>query len=358
MRKRSCTLLLLSVYILALLTACGDKGVEAVLRNAAGQPRTAQTLHGRIENGEEIQCLEALLEEILKQRAAEEAEKAKEAAERMEQNEAYFYKLAQEQGMEKTEASGYFQILCTDGIFQEGALELTDIVIGDIDQNGEKDMLAMVCGPHSFYGDGGGNLRLYINGKKTYHFQEEGFPYHFRLETIWEDIDNDGRTELAIQTHGIGNGGTGDWYQLLLKYKDEKIETMKLPSDCYLESGNKRYEYKWGVEVEVYQEPQKNTFSAYSPYLNEAIFFQSDNRYGEDPPLERKWVGGGGRGYYDMRCVKYEGKNAIEVSEYLFAGAIVDCVGVAKFLIVWDADGTGYIVKWWIDTRAKDDGTW
>ncbi len=52
-------------------------------------------------------------------------------------------------------------------------------------------------------------------------------------------------------------------------------------------------------------------------------------------------------------------KNAIEVSEYLYGeGGIVHGVGRAKFLIVWDADGTGYIVKWWIDTRAKDDGTW
>ena len=43
------------------------------------------------------------------------------------------------------------------------------------------------------------------------------------------------------------------------------------------------------------------------------------------------------------------GKSAIEVSGYLYGeGGIVHGVGMAKLLIMWDADGTGRIAKWWI----------
>ncbi|MCM1183975.1 MAG: hypothetical protein NC337_11435 [Roseburia sp.] len=333
MKRKQYTTAFLSAGLFLLLTACGQSNTDPFTRSAVCQAQAAEPLAWRNkENSGEIQRLRAQ-----KDREAEEA------AKRMRQNEEYFYELTTEQGLEPEEASDYFRTLCADDIFQEGALELTDIVIGDIDANGRKDMLAMVCMPNFFYGESG-NLRLYVNGEKAWQLPADGFPCHFRLDAVWEDIDNDGQTELAIQTYGTGCGGSGDWYQMLLKYKDGVIASMELPSEYPSEEG-----YEWGIGVVVYQEPQKHTFSAYCPYLDETIVFASDNVYGENPPRERSVVGGNCRGYYDMRCIEHEGENAVEVSEYLYGGGIADGIGIAKFLIAWDADGTARVVRWWLE---------
>ena len=56
------------------------------------------------------------------------------------------------------------------------------------------------------------------------------------------------------------------------------------------------------------------------------------------------------RGFYDLKCVEYEGGLALEVSEYLYGeGGIVHGVGIAKFIIVWDEDGNSRADKWWVE---------
>lgn len=61
-------------------------------------------------------------------------------------------------------------------------------------------------------------------------------------------------------------------------------------------------------------------------------------------------VGGNVRGFYNICSMEYEGRDALVVSEYLNGeGGNVHCVGTARFLILWEKDGSSRIVKWWID---------
>ena len=80
---------------------------------------------------------------------------------------------------------------------------------------------------------------------------------------------------------------------------------------------------------------------------DETIVFESENSFEPDGRYE---CGGNSRGYYNLRKIEYGGKDALEVSEYLYGeGRIAHGLGLAKFLIVWDQDGEGRIVKWWIE---------
>ncbi len=187
-------------------------------------------------------------------------------------------------------------------------------------------------------------MYFYMNEDETYCFRDEEFPFFWGFNTISGDFDCDGYMEIAFESLGLGVGGAGDWHPRILKYRNHTMEPMEFPSDAGEDKDDMPE-----VRIVITQEARANTYSAYCAYLDETIVFESENSI---EPDERQVCGGNGRGYYNLRKVEYEGKDALEVSEYLFGeGGTMHGVGLAKFLIEWDrnGDGEGRIVKWWIE---------
>ena len=256
-------------------------------------------------------------------------------------NKTYFYEKAEEQGVTQKEAEEYCERLLADDIFQDDTMELTGLVIDDMDKNGQNDLLVMVLDREDkpFYGSG--CVWLYMNEDEPYCFADEDASYYGWFDSFAEDIDNDGNVEIVLSTQGSGCGAVGDSYKAVLKYRNHGFERMELPSDL-LE------EYDRGIDIMVYQEPEENYYSAYCDYLKENIYFHAENIF--EPEKEAVWVGGNARGFYNLRPVKYEGKNALQASEYLHGeGGIVHNVATARFIILWDKGGNAYIDKWWIE---------
>lgn len=278
------------------------------------------------------------------QEASETEENAQEAVqaaeERKKRNEEKFYEEAQALEVDREEAKRYYERLCEDNVFLDGTAELTDLLIEDLDGNGQKDMAAMVQ-EGEFYLYGEGCIYFYMNEDPAYCFRDDDYPFLFDLDVVTGDFDDDGHTEIVFESRGTGNGAAGDWHLRILKYKDHSMEKMDFPSESY--EGDDREIY-----IEVTQESQKNTYSAYCPYLDEKITFEAENIF---EPHQARVVGGIVRGYYNICSMEYEGRDALVVSEYLSGeGGNVHCVGKAKFMILWEKDGSGRIVKWWIDS--------
>lgn len=60
------------------------------------------------------------------------------------------------------------------------------------------------------------------------------------------------------------------------------------------------------------------------------------------------------RGFFDLCPVKYQGKNALQASEYLHGeGGIVHGVATAQFIILWDENGKSYVDTWWIEGQEN-----
>ncbi|MBD5453074.1 MAG: DUF5050 domain-containing protein, partial [Lachnospiraceae bacterium] len=256
-------------------------------------------------------------------------------------NETYFYEKAEEQDITKKEAEEYWGRLFADDVFQDDTMELTGLVIDDMDKNGQNDLLVMVIDREEkpFYGSG--CIWLYMNEDEPYCFADEDASYYGWFDSFAEDIDNDGNVEIVLSTQGSGCGAVGDSYKAVLKYQNHGFERMELPSDL-------PEEYDRGIDIMVYQEPEENYYSAYCDYLKENIYFHAENTF--KPEKEDVWVGGNARGFYDLRPVKYNGKNALQASEYLYGeGGIAHNVATAQFIILWDKNGNAYIDKWWIE---------
>ncbi|MDE5596820.1 MAG: hypothetical protein K2J04_03205, partial [Lachnospiraceae bacterium] len=221
-----------------------------------------------------------------------------EEQEKESENETYFYEKAEEQGVTQKEAETYWEKLLADDVFQDDMMELTGLVIEDMDDNGQNDLLVMVLEREEkpFYGSG--CVWLYMNEDKPYCFADEDASYYGWFDSFAEDIDNDGNVEIVLSTQGSGCGAVGDSYKAVLKYQNHGFERMELPSDL-LE------EYDRGIDIMVYQEPKENYYSAYCDYLKENIYFHAENTF--EPEKEAVWVGGNARGFYNLRPVKYEG---------------------------------------------------
>lgn len=224
-------------------------------------------------------------------------------------------------------------------MLRDGTAELTCLLIEDLDGNGQKDMIAMVQeGERCLYGEG--CIYFYMNEDPSYCFRDDDYPFLFELDVVTGDFDDDGNTEIVFESRGTGNGAAGDWHLRILKYKDHCMEKMDFPSESC--EGDDRE-----IHIKVTQEMQANTYSAYCPYLDETITFEAENIF---EPNQTRVVGGNVRGYYNICSMEYEGRDALVVSEYLCGeGGNVHCVGEAKFMILWEKDGSGRIVKWWID---------
>lgn len=267
--------------------------------------------------------------------------------EQLRKNEEKFLGEAEEQGVDRQLAKEYLQRLTDDNIFQDGGMELTGLRIGDIDGNGQADLVVALQDVCQKYQYGTGSLWFYMNEDEPYCFSDEDFPYFGWYDTFWEDLDNDGNVEIVFSALGTGCGAVGDHYKAVLKYEDHTLREMQLPTDF-------EEDYDCGLLVDVIQEPEKDRYSAYCPYLDEWISFQAENVEGWDLPEAAQDVGSNARGYFDLRVAEYQGKKALQASEYLYGeGGVVHYVATAQFLITWKADGTPEVVKWWIEENSN-----
>ena len=294
-------------------------------------------------NGEAETAVEAVAAAV-GQRQYEEmlaVEKAQRREEQLQENEEKFYKITDRMELNRAEAEAYYQILCQDSVFEDGVMNLIGLAIHDIDQNSQNDMVVMLENTEAIEWNGvygTGCIYFYMNGEEPYCFMDEDFPFYSGLHLFCEDIDNDGNSEIVFEARGTGYGGSGDWYGRIFKYKDHTMTKMELPTD---------HEGETELEVQVMQEMQKDTYSAYCPYFDETIVFHAQNVF---EPYDDKRGGANCRGFYNLRCVEYEGGLALEASEYLYGeGGIAHGVGIAKFIIVWDEDGNSRADKWWVE---------
>ncbi|MDE6531347.1 MAG: hypothetical protein K2K96_11370 [Lachnospiraceae bacterium] len=257
-----------------------------------------------------------------------------------------FYQVAEEHGLSHEQAQNWFNTVMGDDIFDEGVRELSGLIFDDIDGNGKGDMVIMVQETNMKYEYGAGALYFYMNQEEPYCFDDETFPYFGYVKYMnlcYADWNGDGNVEIGFALQGMGNGAVGDWHMAVLSYTGSGMERLEIPSDLTDEYGDQT-----GFKVDVIMEPEPDTYTAYCPYLDESITFQGANvgTLAQDP-LE---VGGNCRGFFDLQAVVWEGRNALQVSEYLCGeGGIVHCVGTAKFVLVWDEQGNGSVADWWVD---------
>lgn len=252
-------------------------------------------------------------------------------------NEERFYECAEMLEIDCAEAERRYQRLCDDNVFQNHTARLIGVDIEDLDQNGQTDMVVMVAdAEYNYYGEG--CIYFYMNEDEAYCFRDEEYPFFFGFNLVPGDFDNDGNTEIAFESLGSGVGGAGDWHPRILKYKDHTLEPMVFPADDY--DGR-------GIRIVITQEEKWDTYSACCAYMNETLVFEAENKM--DPDASQP-CGGNSRGYFNLWRGEYEGRDALEVSEYLYGeGGTMHFLGLAKFLIVWDENGDGQIVKWWVE---------
>ncbi|MCM1262209.1 MAG: hypothetical protein NC313_05765 [Butyrivibrio sp.] len=280
-----------------------------------------------------------------------EIENNSENANQADINKNLFYEKADSQHINRSSADAYFQTLIDDDIFQDDSMALTGLIIEDMDGNGQNDMLITVAYAKEIQWYGSGCLWIYMNDDEPYCFAEEDCSYHGYFDVFSADIDNDENTEIVFSAQGSGCGAVGDSYKAIFKYKDHHIERMELPSTL-------NSDYDCGITVTISQTSDENSYYAYCPYFDEMISFSALNSM--EPPSSTRTVGGNVRGFFDLKCVEYEGKNALQASEYLNGeGGIVHCVATAQFLIVWDENGEPSVAKWWIlmDGDSSNDGS-
>lgn len=260
-----------------------------------------------------------------------------ESADLAEYNEERFFECAKKWEVDRAEAESHYRRLCDDNVFRNQTAWLVWVDIEDLDQNGQPDMAVMVK-DDAYSGYGEGCIYFYMNEDEPYCFQDEEYPFHFGFNLIPGDFDHDGNTEIAFESLGSGVGGAGDWHPRILKYKDHTLEPMDFPGDDY--DGR-------GIRIEITQEEKWNTYSAYSAYMDDTIVFEAENKF--DPDASQP-CGGNSRGYFNLWRSAYEGRDALEVSEILYGeGGVSHGLGLAKFLIVWDENGNGEVVKWWVE---------
>lgn len=264
-----------------------------------------------------------------------------------------FYEIEEEKESQlpDNELAEYCKKLLKDNILQEGNLELTSFEIVDLDQNGQKDIIIMAAKPGYSYIDAPGCIYVYFNDESPYCFRDDDYDNRkistynigFYDKCQVGDIDNDGNLELMISIDNGGNGGAGGSEYIILKHKDNTFEEMEL-------SGDMGEKHRWGLTVLTYMGDQENLYRAYCPYMHDEVEFSSDNEYPFKSRYAGRGAGGNCRGFHNYRCVEYEGKNALQCSEYLYGeGGIAHAVGSAEFILVWDEEESCNVAKWWVE---------
>ena len=262
-------------------------------------------------------------------------------------NTEYFYQAAEESyGLSYDQVQGLLDIVMEDDIFAGGVREISGLLFDDIDGNGETDMIIRVQETEMKYIYGTGSLYFYMNGEKTYCFEDENFPYYGDTSICYADLNGDGWVEVVYETQGTGVGAVGDWHMAVFRYKGNAMERLEIPSDLDADAG---------IKIDVIMEAEQDTYTAYCPYFDESIAFQATNawegemqkEYLAQAPIE---VGGNCRGYCSLQLVDLEDRNALQVAEYLSGeGGTMHCVGWAYFILVWDEQGNGSVADWWVE---------
>ena len=259
-------------------------------------------------------------------------------------------------GLSHEEAQRWFGIITEDDILDGGAGEIRDLLFDDIDGNGVTDMVIMVQETEMKYIYGTGAIYFYMNEEDPYCFTDEEVPF-FNWNICYADLNGDGNVEIVVALQGTGNGGSGDWYQVMFSYTGSEMERMEFPSDFDYDD-----EYEVGLYVDVIIEPEPDTYTAYCPYLDESITFQACNTkegeaqiaYLADAPKD---VGGNLRGYCDLQVVTWQGRDALRVGEYLYGeGGNAHGVGWVYFILVWDDQGNGCVADWWVEGNTRNKG--
>ena len=345
-KSRSLSLLISSCLLLA---ACGN---TAGKQNGAEQLWMKAVPEFAIEEVLDKIPFPAAMIQAMPTPAPTPTQEPEERTDHTQDNTEKFYEIAKgDYGLSQKQAQDWFVKAMEDDIFNGGVRELSGLLFDDIDGNGKTDMVIMVNEFVSWVEHGTGALYFYMNQDKGYCFQDENFPY-FGIDgqdMCWADLDGDGCVEIAFGLEGTGNGGSGDWYQAILRYTGNDMERLEIPSE---------YEDETEIYVNVIMEPEKDTYSAYCPYLNETITFQASNAW-DDPDFSQmpRSVGHECRGFYDPQIVTYEGRKAIQYSEYLYGeGGIAHGVGRANFILVWDKDGNGSVADWWVEGWLRNGG--
>lgn len=338
------------MILLCIGTSFGCASGQRAAENIEGQESEQGSIPEERQESGEISSQELTGEEFSEELPWESEDGISEGEEyspkeQIKKNEEKFFEEAGKQGIDQQIADTYLQILTDDNIFQDGAMALTGFRIADIDGNGQADMLVMVLDAKEtpFYGSG--SLWFYMNEDAPYCFSEEDCSYYGWFDTFWDDIDNDENVEIVFSAQGTGCGAVGDSYKAVFKYKDHSIERMQMPSDF-------EEDYDCGLLVEVFQEPETDGYSAYCPYFDETICFNvQDGEKLKFPNTDTtESVGGNARGFYNLCVAEYQGRKALQASEYLYGGGgVVNYVATAQFLITWNEDGTPEVVTWWIE---------
>lgn len=284
-------------------------------------------------------------------------EEQKEVIDYTQANTEKFYEIADENyGLSHEQAQRWFDIATEDDVFKGGIRAIRDLIFDDIDSNGMIDMVIMVNEPEMEYMYGTGALYFYMNEDEPYCFEDEEFPFYFPLNICYGDLNEDGNVEIAFALQGTGNGGSGDWYKAILSYTGDTMERLEIPSD------RKPDYHDEGLTVDVTLELAPETYTAYCPYLEESITFHATNHWDDDARkayIEEDPSRGGCnlRGFYNLQIVDWEGRDALQVMEYLYGeGGNAHCVGWAYFILIWDEQGNGSVADWWVEGNLGDSG--
>lgn len=253
-------------------------------------------------------------------------------------NREKFFEMADSQGVDYGLAEEFFQRLADDQVFSDDDIELTELVINDIDGNGQMDMLVIINIKPL---DNEGGLWIYLNEDDPYYFTDGMFPAYGRFDIFWEDIDEDKNVEIVCSVQATLLDG--DCYNVVFKCKNHTIEKLELPYD--FEEGRVS-----GFEVDLIKTPGTDSCSADCSYFNEQIFFWGRVFEEEEYSDASQCIGGNIGGFHGLRIAQYDGKKVLQASEYLYGqDGNISYDAEAEFLITWEEDGTPMAIKWWIE---------
>lgn len=343
----------IAVPILLLIWNMADPAKESKITHNGTVEKSKSDQDGIMP---EDKVIEAVANGIIKGEGVDAAvsdqtQKPEETVDNTQTNAEIFYQVAEEDyGLSPEEAQSWFDIVTEDDIFDGGVREISDLLFDDIDGNGKTDMVIMVQETEMKYCYGTGALYFYMNEEEPYCFTDEDFPFFRPANICYADLNGDGNVEIAFALTGTGNGGSGDWHKAIFSYTKDTMERLEFPVD---EDSDYPDDDEFTVNVII--EPEPDTYTAYCPYFDEAITFQASNMYrGDDQKTfladAPKVEGGNIRGFYDLQIVAWEGRNALQVREYLCGeGGNVHCVGWAYFIFVWDEQNNSSVADWWVE---------
>lgn len=132
-----------------------------------------------------------------------------------------FFKIAEEHyGFFHEHVQRWFDIVTKDDIFDGGVRKLMDLLLDDIDGNGEYDLVIMLRQPETEDKPEMGVLYFYMNGEEPYCFTDEDISVPLPVNICYMNLNRSGKMEIVFALREAGNGGVEDWYKAILSYTD------------------------------------------------------------------------------------------------------------------------------------------